>query len=159
MILKEKVIQRNNLCWVSKKLGESGASYLEFHSFSQDKYRKSLARLCVKDNQPFSVVDDVGFREFVSDLQPLFKFPSRWTVARDCLKLYKEEESQLKDVLKDQVVSITTDTWTSIQNTNYSCLTVHWVDDQWVLRKKILNFCKIANHNGVTIGSLVYSCL
>lgn len=65
----------------------------------------------------------------------------------------------LKNLLKNQTVSLTTDTWTSVQNVNYMCLTVHWVDDQWVLRKRILNFCQIANHWGETIGRLVYSCL
>lgn len=97
------------------------------------------------------------FREYSQDLQPLFKL--RWTVARNFLQIYEEELYKLKDVLKNQTVSITNDTWTSIQNINYSCLTVHWVDETWVLRKKILNFCPIANHKGVTIGKLVYKCL
>lgn len=89
----------------------------------------------------------------------MFKIPSRWTIARDCLKEYKEEGSKLKHILKDQIVSITTDTWTSVQNVNYMCLTTYWVDDDWVLKKKIINFCPIANHKGVTIGKLVYACL
>ena len=46
-----------------------------------------------------------------------------------------------------------------MQNYNYMCLTAHWVDDSWKLRKKILNFCRISNHKGVTIGNLVYRCL
>nr|GFA96252.1 zinc finger BED domain-containing protein RICESLEEPER 2-like [Tanacetum cinerariifolium] len=45
------------------------------------------------------------------------------------------------------------------KNVNYMCLTAHWVDDDWVLRKKILNFCPIANHRGETIGKMVYQCL
>lgn len=39
------------------------------------------------------------------------------------------------------------------------CLTAHWVDDNWKLVKKILNFCQIPNHRGETIGKLVYACL
>ncbi|GKC22843.1 hypothetical protein Tco_1024993, partial [Tanacetum coccineum] len=46
-----------------------------------------------------------------------------------------------------------------VLNVNYMCLTAHWVDDDWVLRKKILNFCPIANHRGDTIGKMVYQCL
>ena len=140
-------------------MGDSGATSLEVHSFSQEKCRNSLARMCIKDNQPFSIVEDEGFREYSRDLQPLFKFPSRWTVARNCLQIYKEEMYKLKDVLNKQTVSITIDTWTSIQNINYSCLTVHSINETWVLRKKILNFFHITNHKGVTIGKLVYKCL
>ncbi|KAD4585339.1 hypothetical protein E3N88_22940 [Mikania micrantha] len=39
------------------------------------------------------------------------------------------------------------------------CLTTHWVDEDWVLKKKILNFCQIPNHKGEIIGKLVYRCL
>ena len=39
------------------------------------------------------------------------------------------------------------------------CLTAHWIDDAWVLQKKILNFCPIGNHRGETIWSLVYECI
>ncbi|GKD54849.1 zinc finger BED domain-containing protein RICESLEEPER 2-like protein, partial [Tanacetum coccineum] len=50
------------------------------------------------------------------------------------------------------------DSW-AIVGYNYMCFTAHWVDDSWKLRKKILNFCRISNHKGVTIGNLVYCCL
>ena len=115
--------------------------------------------MCIKDNKPFSIVEDEGFVEFLWDLNPRFKLPSRWTVARDCLKVYAEEAKVIKKLLKGQRVSLTTDTWTSIQNINYMCLTAHWVDDNWKLVKKILNFCQISSHKGETIGKLVYACL
>ncbi|KAJ0479669.1 putative transcription factor/ chromatin remodeling BED-type(Zn) family [Helianthus annuus] len=150
--------KQSKLAFKPKSMGEDGGS-LASHTFSQEKCRKLLARMCIKDNLPFSVVDDEGLREFVWELNPLFKFPSRWTVARDCLSTYEEEKKKLKHLLKDQTVSLTTDTWTSVQNFNYMSLTAHWVDENWVLRKKILNFCQISNHKGETIGKLVYHCL
>lgn len=61
--------------------------------------------------------------------------------------------------MKGQTVCLTTDTWSSVQNINYMCLTAHWINDDWVLQKKILNFCPIENHRGETIGSLVYECI
>lgn len=139
--------------------GDIAGGSLATHSFSQERCRKALARLCIKDNQPFSIVDNDGFQDYSWEMNPLFELPSRWTVARDCLKIYKEEGKKLKGLLKDQTVSLTTDTWSSVQNVNYMCLTAHWVDDDWVLRKKILNFCPIANHRGETIGKMVYQCL
>ena len=38
-------------------------------------------------------------------------------------------------------------------------LTADFVDDEWKLQKRILNFCQIANHKGDTIGKLIESCL
>jgi len=43
------------------------------------------------------------------------------------------------------------DTLTSIHNLNYMCLTCHYIDDAWKLRKRILNFCQVEDHEE-TIG-------
>lgn len=129
------------------------------YSFNQERARRALDRMCIKDNKPFSIVDDEGLREMFWELNPNFKIPSRWTVARDCLQIYKEETLTLKILLKGQRVSLTMDTWSSCQNINYMCLTANWIDDDWTLRKKILNFCPIANHKGITIGKYVNKCL
>ncbi|KAL4582337.1 hypothetical protein LXL04_006884 [Taraxacum kok-saghyz] len=115
--------------------------------------------MCIKDNRPFSVVDDEGFREYSWELRPAFIMPSRWTIARDCISVFEQEAEKVKHLLKGQTVCLTTDTWSFVQNINYMLLTIHWIDDTWVLQKKILNFCPIENHKGDTIGSLVYLCL
>lgn len=151
--------KQSTLSFKPTSIGGSASGSLATHSFSQERCREKVGKMCIKDNRPFSVVDDEGFRELVWELNPLFKIPSRWTVARDCLSIHKEESRKLKDLLKGQTVSLTTDTWSSVQNFNYMCLTAHWIDDDWVLQKKILNFCPIPNHRGDTIGRLVYTCL
>ncbi|XP_060670771.1 zinc finger BED domain-containing protein RICESLEEPER 2-like [Ziziphus jujuba] len=58
-------------------------------------------------------------------------------------------------VAKKQKVSLTTDTWTYIQNVCYMSLTAHYVDDDWMLHKRILSFCVIPNHKGEAIGKLI----
>nr|KAJ0220731.1 hypothetical protein LSAT_V11C200070700 [Lactuca sativa] len=153
---KTDLKRQSTLSFKPTNKGASGSGSLATHSFNQEKCRLALAKMCIKDNRPFSVVDDEGFREFVWELNPNFKFVSRWSVARDCLSIYEEEAIKVKDMLKGQTVCLTTDTWSSVQNYNYMCLTAHWIDDDWVLQKKILNFCPIENHRGETIGSLVY---
>ncbi|GJS88371.1 zinc finger, BED-type containing protein [Tanacetum coccineum] len=85
----EKVTDRkkqSTLNFKPSSLGQSGSS-LVTHSFSQEKCRKSIARMCIKDNQPFSIVDDEGFREFVWDLNCEFKIPSRWTAVLEIVYL------------------------------------------------------------------------
>ena len=58
-----------------------------------------------------------------------------------------------------QRVCLTTDTWTSIQNLSDMCLTTHWIDNDWNLNKRILNFCIVPNHKGVTISKHIEKCL
>jgi len=77
----------------------------------------------------------------------------------DLERLFVVEKEKLKKALKDQRVCLTTDTWTSIQNINYMCLTAHWIDEGWNLNKRILNFCQVSNHKGETIGQAIESCL
>lgn len=111
------------------KRGKTG-NELTAHSFNQEKCRVSLGRMYIKDNKPFIIVDDERYKEqYVWEQNPMFKIPSRWTVARDCLAIYKEEATSSKFFLKDQVVSLTTDTCSSVQNISYMCLTAHWIDD------------------------------
>ncbi|KAI5348766.1 hypothetical protein L3X38_001653 [Prunus dulcis] len=117
--------------------------------------------MIIRDELPFSHVEGTRFREFLKEAQPRFDLPYRTTIIRDVWDLYQEEKAKIKSVLTHnaQRVSLTTDTWTSIQNINYMALMAHFIDDDWVLHKRILNFCVIHNHKGDTIGRLVEACL
>ncbi|KAJ8753935.1 hypothetical protein K2173_000189 [Erythroxylum novogranatense] len=102
-----------------------------------------------------------GFRHFMSKVQPKFVFPSRFTVSRDNFQLYINERNKLKQLLRNSThrVCLTTDTWTSLQIINYMCLTVHFIDNDWKLNKRIINFFPIDSHKGEAIGMAVERCL
>ncbi|KAL7131898.1 hypothetical protein ABFS83_12G035900 [Erythranthe nasuta] len=87
--------------------------------------------------------------------------PSRRTITRDIHVVYIEELSKLKTFIKkhSQRISLTTYTWTCIKQVNYMCLTVHFIDDEWKLQKRILNFCPIVGHKSEDVGKGVEKCL
>ncbi|KAJ9535147.1 LOW QUALITY PROTEIN: hypothetical protein OSB04_un001774 [Centaurea solstitialis] len=58
-----------------------------------------------------------------------------------------------------QRVSLTTDTWTSVQRINYMCVTAHYIDEQWKLNKKIISFVPIQSHKGDAIAKALEVCL
>ncbi|XP_028794972.1 zinc finger BED domain-containing protein RICESLEEPER 2-like [Neltuma alba] len=140
--------------------GASGKS-LTHHVFRQDFCRRALVKFLILEEQPFRIVEGEGFKELLRALEPRFQIPSRATVTRDCLKLYYEEARRLKRYFKtlNARVSLTTDTWTSNQNTNYMCLTARWIDDHWAYQRRILNFCVVENHQGDTIAAEIERCL
>lgn len=109
--------------------------------FDQDISRMDLASAIVLHEYPLSIVEHVGFRRFISRLQPLFQMPkSRNTVKSDILKLFALEKKKLLELF-DKVssrISITTDMWTSRQNKGYMVITAHFVDDNWLLNDVIL---------------------
>jgi len=93
--------------------------------YSYEECRKALEKMIILDELPFNFVENQIFKSFCKVMQPRFDVPSRLTICKDCLKIYVDEKEKLKKALKDQRLCLTTDTWTSIQNINYMCLTAH----------------------------------
>ncbi|KAB2631994.1 zinc finger BED domain-containing protein RICESLEEPER 1-like [Pyrus ussuriensis x Pyrus communis] len=127
--------------------------------FSQEEVTKACVEMIIIDELPFTFVEGEGFRRFCMQACPMWRVPSRKTIAKDVLSLFYSENDKLKSQLKTFRVCLTTDTWTSIQQTNYMVLTTHFIDDDWILHKKILNFCVIPNHKGESIAQLLEECL
>ncbi|XP_052111497.1 zinc finger BED domain-containing protein RICESLEEPER 2-like [Arachis duranensis] len=130
-------------------------------TFDAEMCRKALARMIIVDELLFKFVEGEGFRFYMSIVQPRFPLPGRITVAKDCWNLYISEKNRLKTVFKqpNQSVCLTTDCWTSVQNLNYMCLTAYYIDHDWKLQKRIINFCLIKNHKRETIGRKIERCL
>ncbi|XP_060672818.1 zinc finger BED domain-containing protein RICESLEEPER 2-like [Ziziphus jujuba] len=140
---------------------ESDGSNLFAVGFNKEACRLACAKMIILDKLPFSFVEGHGFRMFFNVACPKFDPPSRRTIVKDIYALYLDEKLQLKNTfsLNCQRISLTTDTWTSIQNINYMSLTAHYIDSNWMLHKRILNFCVIPNHKGETIGKPIGNCL
>ena len=87
--------------------------------------------------------------------------PSRFTIARDCKKIFVCEKESLKGQLRGLTsrIALTTDCWTSIQNLSYLCLTAHFIDDEWNLYKRILNFKMTDSHKGKEVGKVIEKCV
>ncbi|KAF7113208.1 hypothetical protein RHSIM_RhsimUnG0150000 [Rhododendron simsii] len=128
--------------------------------FSFNECKRALAEMVIIDELPFRFVEGIGFRKFCKVMQPKFEpVPSRQTITREVVAIKDYEREKLKKLLKGRRICLTTDTWTSIQNLNYMCLTAHFIGDDWKLQKRILNFCQIEDHKGVTIGKKIESLL
>ena len=115
----------------------------------------------VEAELPFRFVEHVAFRRYLNALQPRFKIPSRHTLSQNIVTLWNARKVHLKNFLSQhcQRVCLTTDTWTSPQNQSYMCLTAHFIDNDWNLYKKILNFRQVISHTGEAIAKFVESCL
>jgi len=113
--------------------------------FDQELSRRDLVHMIVQHGYRFSIVDDVGFQKFVKNLQPQFRMVSYDTVRSDTMEIYEGEKRKLQGVLFKIPcrVSISVDMWQSNTQMEYMCLTCHYIDhanDEWKVRKKILNF-------------------
>nr|GEW91316.1 zinc finger, BED-type [Tanacetum cinerariifolium] len=83
--------KQTKLSFKPATMGESGGTLVS-HSFNQERCRKAVARMCIKDNQPFSIVEDEGFSELVWELNSEFKLPSRLElIDRDYASYFNNE--------------------------------------------------------------------
>ncbi|CAN0826992.1 Zinc finger BED domain-containing protein RICESLEEPER 2 [Linum grandiflorum] len=130
--------------------------------FNQKVIQVALAEMIIIDELPFRFVEHDGFIRFMVVCCPQFKIPCRKTIRAECVRIYLHSKGRMKEFFADSCagrVSITTDTWTSVQNFNYMCITAHYVGKDWKLHKKIINFTQITSHKGDDIGETIATCL
>nr|GEV83126.1 hypothetical protein [Tanacetum cinerariifolium] len=129
--------------------------------FNQKESKKALAHMVIVDELPFSFIQREGFRHYSKINQPLFDVPCRGTTTQDCYNLYEEEKNKLLNVIQKNIgrICLTTDSWTSLGKKSYMALIGHFIDNEWKLNKKVLNFCRLDGHSGVDIGKGVESCV
>lgn len=120
-----------------KEDAASGKVTMGTYSFDSDKCRYSLSKMVILHEYSLSMVDHIGFREFLHDLQPLFKVTSPNTLKSDILKIYKCEKAKNMIAIEkiESRVSITIDMWTSSnQKKGFMVITAHFIDDAWKLQ-------------------------
>ncbi|XP_058613457.1 zinc finger BED domain-containing protein 4-like [Onychostoma macrolepis] len=84
--------------------------------------------MVVKDLQPFTIVEDMGFRAFVNKLDPSYVLPSRKALKTMVTEKYNStKEKTMRDLQKAEFVSLTADMWSSINIDGYIGVTCHYI--------------------------------
>ncbi|CAN1789751.1 Putative AC transposase [Linum perenne] len=128
-----------------------GKTELVATAYNADVSRKELAIAVLMHEYPLSIVEHLHFKRFCYSLQPLFNVPSRNTLKRDVMRLYRDERAKIQRLIDSSKgrVAITTDMWTtSNQRKGYMAVTAHYLDNGWCLRSQLLRYfslnCKIS---------------
>ncbi|WOK96158.1 zinc finger BED domain-containing protein RICESLEEPER 2-like [Canna indica] len=130
--------------------------------FDMKKMREGIAHWILMHEHPFSIVEEEGFNMMQKRRKIEWEKVSRTTIKKDCVQVYEAEKKKLKEQLKDvNKISLTTDLWRSTnQKIGNMVLTGHFVDANWRLHKRVLNFVHIPPpHRGVEIADTIYKCL
>ncbi|GJR72973.1 zinc finger BED domain-containing protein RICESLEEPER 2-like protein [Tanacetum coccineum] len=128
----------------------------------QAKFREKLAVSIIKHNYPFSYVEHEGTRDLHTFLHPDANPICRNTVKKEVLSMYEREKLRIKRELEKIKgrICLTSDLWTSVTSDGYMTLTAHYIDESWVLRKKVLNFRVIPPpHTGSLLAHSVITFL
>lgn len=100
------------------------------------KITNLIARMICIDSQPFSIVEDEGFKNLIAHLEPRYKIPDRKYFSNNKIPdmyniVLKSIKKELENVLH---VGITTDMWTSVANTDYMAITLHYITNDYEYR-------------------------
>ena len=106
-----------------------------------------LALMIAVDFQPYQIVENQGFREFVEELDPRYDLMCRQTLTNrivpQVFDLCKQATRGILDTI--EYASITSDGWSSVSNDAYISVTIHFIDLDWVFRKMLLDIVPITD--------------
>src|SRR6266498_1129170 len=116
------------------------ARYSITNPVRKNRLDKKFVGIIVKDNQPLSIRDDEGFREFVEDLDPYYELPSDKKVKELLAKGYNYCKQEIVCLFEQGVTScsLTLDLWTSRSRAGYLGVTCSFVNAQFELHEAIL---------------------
>ena len=121
-----------------------------------------VAELIAVDNQPFSVVDDIGFNRLIHHLEPRYKLPSRWYFSETLIpSIYDKLKLLVAELVQVQhYVSCTTDIWSAPVHDSLLSLTAHFITKEFERKHVCLQAVKFnESHTGDNIASMINSCI
>lgn len=125
------------------------------------KADQALTLMIAIDFQPFSVVDDKGFRNFVKCINPNYKIPDKRVIRYELMpKMFYEAEAKLKRILSEiKNLSATTDIWTSNTMESYITVTIHFFHEN-DLKSYVLTTSPLAqSHTADNLKEVVHQIL
>ena len=121
-----------------------------------------LTELIIKCNLPPSVVEHVGFRNFLKILAPKWKPTSARFFTRTLLpKLITECQEKMRAALDNVVhLSITADAWTDRRGRSFIGVTGHYLDGNYVSQAILIDFKRLKKtHTGENIRHVTVDIL
>lgn len=127
------------------------------------KITEALTHFIALDDQPLSVVENVGFRRLLSVLEPRYEIPSRPYFMDIMLpKLFEDVKNHVHNLLQEvSALSFTTDIWTSsVSPMSLLSLTAQWIDEEFVRHQVTLHAKSFrGSHTSQTIATAFNSML
>ncbi|KAJ1266519.1 hypothetical protein BS78_08G157500 [Paspalum vaginatum] len=141
-----------------------GVLNVDVRSFVVDpKLVRDLAtKFWITANIPFKKIENGFFKRMLKSAHPALEIRDPHTLENDCMLVYQEERKKIANGFAniDSCVSFTSDMWTSAQNLGYICLTAHFIDGEFNLHKRTINFKQVPHpHNAAAIHSTIMDCL
>ncbi|KAL0150404.1 hypothetical protein M9458_054221, partial [Cirrhinus mrigala] len=109
------------------------------------------------DDQPFSVVEDIGFRRLIHHIEPRYTLPSRRYFTETSLpEMYDRVAKHVHELMTTDIsaLSFTTDIWSSdVSPTSMLSLTAQWINAEFKLQNILLHAQEfVGSHTAAAIS-------
>ncbi|GLT34594.1 hypothetical protein SLA2020_091010 [Shorea laevis] len=151
----KNVHQSSNL---SSKNLEPQSAFKEKYVLDEDKIHLELTRIIIKYKLPLSIIHDEHHKKLFQMLQPKFEFQSEKDLEPHILHVYNEEKHKLCRYFDELSCrfNLTINLWKDdAKGMVNCCLTTHFIDDSWELKKVVLTFKRFENDFGAISWSKV----
>ena len=105
----------------------------------------NVAHYIATANLPYHIAQTEPFIQFMRQFMPQWPRISKQTITR--VVAHEAEDArvalakELKEVQLPTRAAMTADIWSSRRADSYITMTVHWVDRDWILQRRILGEC------------------
>ena len=109
-----------------------------------NKFCELLLSFIVNNNLPISLIERDSFRELIFNISPATAICSARTLQRDLVQKFKYHRESLNHELQAHTreggrVSLTTDSWSARNGTEFAAVTAHWINVTWNQRSVLLD--------------------
>ncbi|CAI9282170.1 unnamed protein product [Lactuca saligna] len=140
----------------------NGEGHVYTWKHDDSRIQLALLGLFTIGELPFKFIENEAFIEFVNALNGRVKLPSRHKISRDVVSFYLMERQKLYKHLSNPktAIHLTTDTWTSsCQKINYMVVTAHFITEDFVMHKRVVNFREIDTHKAEDMARELLICI
>lgn len=122
-----------------------------------------LLSFIVKNNHPFTIVEELDFRLFIHALNPDYKLiQSATTIKSRISAAYIQKKKEIIQLLRQKgnsKFSATTDIRTSGNDITTMSVTVSWIDKEFEMHEIVLGFRRVVGNCGDNFASVFLSVL
>ena len=107
--------------------------------------QKKLIQWIVLSQQPFTIVKEISFQNFVNTLYPAIKLPSANTIKNHIINIYNSEIKKIKEIMQNisEKILYTIDIWISSAAKSFLTITAYFIDKEWKLQSILFDFVQI----------------
>jgi hypothetical protein len=131
-------------------------------TFDQDRSSSNLAKLIILHDYPLHIVQQPAFTAFTESLQPRFRVADVDTMEGEVYAVYQKGKESLLQSLSSVPgrISLTIGLWTTSQTLGYVSLAGQFIDTEWKVHRRMLNFMMVSSpHSENALSEAISSSL